>query len=541
MIPDQTTGGTNQARASSEIRSEGGHLRPSPRHPFVGFRKHYRRGLLPLLILSGLGLFMERIGLFDSINSVLFDTFAQTRVSDIKKGVLILEISNDDYKKYFNATSPLDPGIVAELVTTISGGKPGVIGVDLDTSDDLWCGSLSKLAPDALGALTNNQIVWAEVPESVADPLTLMRVLGGKLTDTDNVGIPRFPLERDGMVRRYARAFRVFSGGLPGCRNQATTAVSPPPTVGAGSAPQSTPQSEIVPMESLSTVIAKRWCGTHGSDHESFGFVCKLPESTYDPAIFNLQGGRNHLLITDVADFMLPPMPDPGSSPAQAQAVQDERNKAKAEIQTRLQLLQNEIVLIGGNYREARDNYFTPVGEKAGVELVAEAILADLGGHPVNSVKTIYSVAFDLFIGSFVIWLYFYFHDTPRIAFWISLGLIPFLAVLGPSLTRTGYWLDVSTIIVGLILDQMFELSGRVKEYREETAALEAELQGMRSQLAANSATETRDLKLDQRQSENPTEAIVILSTADSDALGTPDTSTGIKLGVDDPAIEEPE
>src|SRR6202044_3776677 len=143
-------------------------------------------------------------------------------------------------------------------------------------------------------------------------------------------------------------------------------------------------------------------------------------------------------------------------------------------------------------------------------------ILADLGGHAVNSVNTLFGVVFDLLIGSFVIWLYFYFHETPRIAFWISLALIPLLLLGGPWLTSTGYWLDVSTIIVGLILDQMFELSGRVREYREENAALAAELQGVRSQLTANDITETQDLKLDQRQDENPTEAIVLLSTTDT-------------------------
>ena len=49
--------------------------------------------------------------------------------------VVIVSITEEDYRELFHRSSPLDSGILLNLLKAIAAGRPSVIGVDLDTAD----------------------------------------------------------------------------------------------------------------------------------------------------------------------------------------------------------------------------------------------------------------------------------------------------------------------------------------------------------------------------------------------------------------------
>jgi hypothetical protein len=74
---------------------------------------------------------------------------------------------------------------------------------------------------------------------------------------------------------------------------------------------------------------------------------------------------------------------------------------------------------------------------------------------------------------------------------------------------------------VGLILDQMFELSGRISEYQEEFAALHTENEELRLQISASNRAKqlaeeaTQEIRM---PPEKQTEAIVLISASEPTA-----------------------
>jgi CHASE2 domain-containing sensor protein len=162
-----------------------------------------------------------------------------------------------------------------------------------------------------------------------------------------------------------------------------------------------------------------------------------------------------------------------GSADA-ASVDQDIHNRREA-------LLRDKIVLIGGNFRAARDVYLTPLGEMAGVELIALAIESEFGGGIRETSKLLEKLA-DLFVGSLIVLLYFYYRRRPRFALLLSLVGVPLVATaFSLLLFRTAaYWFNFMPIIIGMVMHQMLELSESCGELQEEVQDLERQLHACR-------------------------------------------------------------
>jgi CHASE2 domain-containing sensor protein len=144
--------------------------------------------------------------------------------------------------------------------------------------------------------------------------------------------------------------------------------------------------------------------------------------------------------------------------------------------------LTQSIVLVGGRYRAARDEYVTPAGAMAGVEVVANAAQSYLdGGRSILDAPWQAGAVFDLLTGTFVIWLYWKFRV--RAAFWLSITAAPVAAMLASLIVfwLLHYWLGFVPVLIGIIIHELHDHAEHVGEIE----SLERRNEGLRSRLSS--------------------------------------------------------
>jgi CHASE2 domain-containing sensor protein len=126
----------------------------------------------------------------------------ERRVSD---RLVIVQIDDDDYKTLFHETSPLSPHILRDLIEAIAAGKPRVIGVDLDTSPQVF--RKFEISPSW------PPIIWAQSLDSNAgnEPVP---ILGGRNL-RPLAGIALSPMDGDCNIRFYQKSYSTSRGPLP--------------------------------------------------------------------------------------------------------------------------------------------------------------------------------------------------------------------------------------------------------------------------------------------------------------------------------------
>ena len=184
----------------------------------VGFWKHYwRHGLRTVLVITGLMFLLEHQGCTHSWEMAGLDSFVRFNAPRYSDQIVVIEITDDDYARQFQSRSPLDAGRLGALLNAIHSAHPALIVLDIDTSDD----SFRKL--DELGVAAWPEVLWARVPkrtprgEHPGDGYlaALEPVAGGLVTDASRMGVPIFPVDSDGVVRRYRQQLETSAGTLP--------------------------------------------------------------------------------------------------------------------------------------------------------------------------------------------------------------------------------------------------------------------------------------------------------------------------------------
>jgi CHASE2 domain-containing sensor protein len=438
------------------------------------FGRHYRKAIVWIVILTAFVHVMEVSGVLKGFEMAGLDTFLRLHGRQMSEHVVIVEITNEDYKdpQLFDGKSPLNNELLLKLVSSVQAYHPAAIGMDFDTNSEDWCHiEYSRLAnvlppPEPSNVGSTPPIVWAEVPDSLEEPLKLSPVLGGMLHDPRYAGIPRFPVDSDGLVRRYESRFLV-AGSLGACpresskeRDHSSALSSIPSTAHTDS------KSVRGFMHSFARTILQHACANPGMDCSS------VHQHSDHPVIFNFYGDRYRFPIIQSSEFIGPS--------AEARSLgENVRDRRKV-------LLKDKIVLIGGNFSAARDVYMTPLGEMAGVELIALAIESEFGGGIRETQKWLEKLA-DLVVGTLIVLIYFYYRRRPRLALALSLIGITFVATaFSLLLFRTAaYWFNFAPIIVGMVLHQMLELSESCGELQEEVHDLERQLHACRETAAA--------------------------------------------------------
>lgn len=428
------------------------------------FGRHYRKAFLWIVILTALVHIMEVSGVLKGFEMAGLDTFLRIHGREMSKQVVIVEITNEDYKNpdLFSGKSPLKSEQLVSLVSKVQDYKPAVIGMDFDTESEDWCrldsAALAKILPqepNSQRAAARAPVVWAEVPDNIEEPLKLAPVLGGRLRDSTYTGIPRFPVDSDGLVRRYEGEFRV-TGTLGNCPAKPGAS----PEKGA-QAPKGPDVSEALDVPSTLPSFARAVI-EHACKDNKVG--CSfLQEGRKRPVIFNFYGDRYRFPIIQSHEFI--------GADAET-SLRDEKLQSK-----RRDLLKDKIVLVGGSFNAARDVYMTPLGQMAGVELIALAVQSDFGGG-IRETQKVLEILADIFIGSIIVLVYFYYRRRPRFAFVASLAGVPAIAILFSFiLFRTAaYWFDFMPIIIGMVMHQMLELSESCGELQKEVRKLERKI-----------------------------------------------------------------
>lgn len=451
-----------QSYASTRLKI---HPPESPEHKgtWREFVPHLLSALLiiiPLMIITD---YMERHHFFVGFETAQLDTLLRAHSRKMSHEIVLVEISKDDYHdpNMFHGRSPLDALTVIDLVAAVKKYHPSVIGVDLETTD--WkqvCDPSEKTPPYAYDAgrckklktKLNDlleetkrlppstkqapEIVWAVVPTTTDVPLELSPVLGG-IPLAANLppvaqGIPQFPMDGDGAVRWYESRVEVVRQGdsCPGYL-------------------EAQPSEGKCYMPTFARAIVDKYPHPPRSDAASN----KDPD---EHKIFNFYGDRYRFPRIDALNFL-------------AKAENPEIESKRAE------LLEGRIVLIGGAFREARDEYFTPLGPMQGVELNALAIQSDLSAGGIHELQWVVGTGIDFAAACLIVWLFFHF-ENPRTALLSSLGIV-LGAMIGSAvlLQTSAYWFNIVPLAVGVVFHQLYDLAKASAKLHKKLLALRGE------------------------------------------------------------------
>ena len=377
-----------------------------------------RRAIPTIVICLFVTFLFERAGILDFFNNFAIDLFTIVHPAPEPRDVFIVAIDEQDYHRTFGATSPLDRPQLQKILDAVVAGHPQAIGIDIQTDDPRF----RKLhVPDGAPPIVwvarpivHNEPCWWWFACSRYEPGTF---LGGNDPDGDCArscaAIPFIlPARGDAVIRRYLLK-------VP-----------------------STHDREIESF-SAKTVAA---CA-YGTRSATLAAHCRAARQRFPgqaaEQIINFTGTPWSAHTLRAADVV-----------ALARATQNGGEWADGS-------LDGKIVLIGGTYPEARDSYATPLGERAGVEVVADAIESELGGG-VSDVQEwigyLVDVTIGLAIAACVPFLSF------RRALLLGFIAIPLLGAIVSYLVfqRFGYWFNVVPIAFGVYLH---ELADHAREY----------------------------------------------------------------------------
>lgn len=350
--------------------------RPGDKHPY--FR------VAPLIVITALVTAIRlQTGSTTGLETAALDTWMRFQSARMSADIVLVCITDEDYRKEFASTSPLDPSKLADVIRAVDAGAPALVAVDVDTSD-------TRFQP-LQNLRTKAPILWAR-SAAQNGPLFEPDPVLGLPEPAVASGLTIFPEDKDGAVRRYQRRYPTKSGSF----------------------------------DSLPWAIVTTFRQSNP----------KAGRSTAEMFALNFYGDRFHFKT---------------ASSAQIQALAAHPGWGKEGT-----LLFARIALIGGTYREARDEFFTPVGRMSGIDLLAHTTEAELSGRGLRPLHSVRMILLN-FLGGFSLVLVYH-RFSLRIAFWTSLLLIPLVALLSSALTFStlALWFNFVPVLLVVLISQLY-------------------------------------------------------------------------------------
>lgn len=457
-----------------------------PKDPHLPLYKYVIKHLPVMLVVFLLTLAAEKMGWFRGLETYGLDVLLRLNDRPSAAPMFLVLIDDEDYATLFNSTSPLSAQQLHGLMHAIARAQPKLIGVDIDTAHASYASigdwPAAVWARDARPALPeddshegdsragetheseSHQSESHQGESHAADshegeshghagheaiPVLRGQLLGHGVTEasergggvgespgvirtTPRSGLPLFPTDADGVIRRYQRVF-----------------LSPGLISGEGSAAY---------VDSLPWAITREYCG-----HDV--------EANTDPAIStrlraDLKRGESELTEMIGLNFAFDRYRIPRIRAG------DLLRAAQQDYWDQRSPLRGAIVLVGGTYSAARDAYPTPVGNRYGVELLAHAIETDLTGGGIREFNHRLAQVLDIVVGLsflFVTWRF-----PGRGAFHISLASMAVLS-LGASwfaFRTMAYWFNFLPMLTGQLLELEWERGKELAELRREIQEL---------------------------------------------------------------------
>lgn len=440
---------------------------PSLARPKPTFSKYLATALPVIIGVSLLTLALDYYGWLERFETGALDRFIILQERVPASHVAIVEIDNDDYEQLFDEKSPLDPCTLYDLIDAIALNQPKLIAVDIDTSAKVFkelktqnCQDLKNKsggdtrAPAKVSKeLKSNSewppIVWARgASEGVGakqesgdhseneEIFVLEKVLGEESAPPNSLtGIALLPLDSDNQIRHFRREYPIASG---------QTTSQPP-----------------AHADSFHWAVVRKYCELSQNN--------KRCEKLFGP---QAEKSDEHDLVLNLAID-----PYAFETSIRASKVLAEATPENLDTGTPAFLsLKDKIVILGGKYDAARDDYDTPVGMKHGVELAAIAIESELSGFGIHRVNHFVLIILELLAGVLLVALNYKFPRGWRRL--IALAAIPIFALLGSyiAFSSLALWANFIPMLMGVQLHFLYDKLA-------ETKHLEKEVQGLQQRL----------------------------------------------------------
>lgn len=358
---------------------------------------------LPIIIaIAFLTVLGETIGLFRALETPALDALIRVNPLTIQH-TLVVDITDSDYKRFFNERSPLDADKLSEILNAVSEAETSLIVVDIITADKTFKTLRSH-------NFHGRKILWAQDANPIleqtsqsddaakdSDVLKVEAVLGDPQTDPPETGIAVLWPDSDGVVRRYPRMVKTYSRDAFEGRNFA--------------------YKPTLPWRAIMD-------------------ACEVPPSEEKEDI--------------MFDFCSAPTHYPGE---QASDIVDSLAKKKNQW---LDIAKGQIVIVGGNFGASRDKYATPLGMVDGDKLIALAIESYKQKGPIKPppewVMFLSDICCGIIFTAFALML-----STPYL---VALALVaPLLGMIFSFYTFHAWsmWFTFIPVIVGIYLHLIYD------------------------------------------------------------------------------------
>ena len=137
-------------------------------------------------------------------------------------------------------------------------------------------------------------------------------------------------------------------------------------------------------------------------------------------------------------------------------------------------LFNGQVVVLGGKYRVARDQYSTPKGLMNGCEIIAQAVAAEIEGTSISAASRwmtgLLMIAGGLITLAVYHWLKF------RIAFLVSLALIPTLSIASNWILfhRLAAWGAMIPLVIAVIVAELYSKAALYLAFYQRVAELKS-------------------------------------------------------------------
>ena len=125
-------------------------------------------------------------------------------------------------------------------------------------------------------------------------------------------------------------------------------------------------------------------------------------------------------------------------------------------------------MLLGGEYAAARDVHFTPVGERFGLELVAEAVDGEIEGRFASHFAKPIEILLDLAAGISLVWMHWWLRRGW--ALYATAALIFIVSVVCSIIAfrSAAYWFNFTAVLVGVWIHLLWEGSSTKRKNQKE-------------------------------------------------------------------------
>jgi CHASE2 domain-containing sensor protein len=364
--------------------------------------------------------------------------------------VVLLFITEEEYKQGFRGISPLSRGRLAELVNLMVKLKAKVIALDIDLSD---LTSQDHKLSDAMGralaagipiVLVGNLKATEDKPDANDDPFFDLRPYTDERLHTTKDGFILFEdmnpgsqwagkviyggnffkLDRDWVFRMAEGFYMIKNNDL---KYKVPYLPVPSFPVAVAAAYQGISQEALI--EALLNVRDNKIVlSSKRSDHRDDIYIHMIRRGRVIP---NFIGNYEHF--------------DREVNPSR---LLEEHRSNKDESET---IFKDKIVIIGGTF-DKKDFYMTPVGRMSGMEILANITQSIINGSLITPTSFWKAFIVQVILGIAVAFIFTFFSR-----FWATLicllGIIPGVAVASIlSFSSSHYWFDFVPTIAGVML-----------------------------------------------------------------------------------------